>query len=439
MMRALDYLGTRADVDTSRVGLTGESGGGIPSVYLFAAEERIKCTVPVVYASAMAVNPVNGCPCNHIPGVLQIGDRADAMAIRAPAPVMVFGAEVDQEFPAEGMKQTGEKLKAIWSLYDAADDVGHRIFEGGHDYSKPMREQAIGFFNKHLLGKGDGSPVPEEVEYETRDPKDLVLKCDPEPEHLRLTMREVAFANLARTLPRKLDDVIALNGGVPERGPLNFKVLAEAERRMQVVFDSEPGLTIPGLFWLPEVEPVGGVVLISEGGKVEAETDFDVSKLLAKGLACLAIDVRGFGELSGVEGEHIPFGDVQSLDLRLMTYLGTADSFAMATDVAAAVEVLRQYVPKVSVVGKGFAGSQVAMFAGLLDRDVHRVAGLQGMISYTEALNLPAGEYWPTWKFLQPRANYGAPLSHLRMLLGERAVWSMHDEPDPDWVAFVSD
>lgn len=437
LMRALDYLGSRSDVDTSKVGLTGESGGGIPAVYLFAVDERIKCTVPVVYATSLEVNPHNGCPCNHIPGVLQVGDRADAMAIRAPAPAMVFGAQEDWEFPPEGTKLTGEKLKHIWSLYDAGDATGWRVFDGGHDYSKPMREQAIGFFNKHLLGLGDGSPVPDQ-EFETRDPEDPVFQCDPEPDHLRLTMREVAFGNLLRALPRKLDDVIALNGGVPDRAPLDFKILAEAESRMQVTFASEPGLTIPGLLWLPEGEPKGGVVFISENGKVTAEAEFGIPELVAKGFACLAIDVRGFGELQGAEGERKSFDDVQCSDIRLTTYLGVADSFAMSADALAAVEALEQYTPKVSVVGKGWTGSQVAMFTGLLDRSVEKVVGLQSMISYTESLNLPAGDYWFSGHYLQPRANLGAPLSHLRMLLGARAIWGMHDEPDPDWVGFLA-
>jgi cephalosporin-C deacetylase-like acetyl esterase len=436
LIRALDYLGTRADVDTSKVGLTGESGGGIPSVYMFSVDERVKCSIPVVYATSLEVNPHNGCPCNHIPGVLQVGDRADAMAIRAPAPVLVIGAQEDWEFPPEGTKLTGEKLKAVWSLYGAEDAAEWQVFEGAHDYSKAMRERAIGFFNKHLLGKGDGSPVPD-PEFDTRDPEDPVLICDPEPERLRFTMREVAFSNLLRALPRKFDDVVALNGGIPERAPLNFKVLAEADNRMEVTFDSEPGLTIPGLLWLPEGEPNGGVVLVSESGKTTAQTEFGVAGLLKRGLVCLAIDVRGFGELRGNEGERKEFQDVRCLDIRLTTYLGVADAFAMAVDAVAGVEALRQYAPRISVVGKGWTGSQVAMFAGLLDRDVEKVVGLQSMVSYTEALNKPAGEYWFTKHYLQPRANCGAPLSHLRMLLGERGLFGVHDEEEPDWVGFL--
>src|SRR5262249_48315049 len=159
-IRALDYLETRPEADMGRVGLTGASGGGLATTYAFAADERFGCAVPVCYATSLEVNPNNGCLCNHVPGTLQIGDRADGLAIRAPAPVLVIGASDDPEFPPEGTKRTGEKLEALWSLLGAPGAARWRIFESGHDYSRPMREAALGFLDLHLRGRGDGSPVP---------------------------------------------------------------------------------------------------------------------------------------------------------------------------------------------------------------------------------------------------------------------------------------
>ena len=159
LMRALDYLETRPEADMARVGITGASGGGLATVYAFAADDRIKCAVPVVYASSMEVNPVNGCLCNHVPATLQVGDRSDVLAIRAPAPVLVIGAQEDPEFPPEGTRRTGEKLKQSWALFGAQENARWKLFDGPHDYNREMRELAIGFFDEHLRGVGDGSPV----------------------------------------------------------------------------------------------------------------------------------------------------------------------------------------------------------------------------------------------------------------------------------------
>jgi len=46
-MRAIDYLETRKEVDVSRIGITGISGGGAVSWYAAAADERIAVAVPV--------------------------------------------------------------------------------------------------------------------------------------------------------------------------------------------------------------------------------------------------------------------------------------------------------------------------------------------------------------------------------------------------------
>jgi cephalosporin-C deacetylase-like acetyl esterase len=416
MMRALDYLETRPECDMTRVGLTGASGGGLATMYEFAADERIKVAIPVVYAASMEIAPDNGCNCNHVPATLQIGDRSDVMAIRAPAPVYLIGATNDGEFPPAGTKLSGEKLKKIYALYGAEDRTGWEVFPGPHDYNKSMRERAMGFFNKFLKGVGDGSPVPES-EIKTEDPTDpQFLALSPVPNNIK-TMRDIARENLAHVADASFADVVALNGGLPKRAPLSLKLLPSIGDHQAVTFQSEAGLTIPGLLWKPKGTPKAGVVLVSENGKIAAEKEFDVLSLVKAGYAVLAIDVRGVGELTG-------------LDLRLMIYLGTSCAFAMATDACAAVDALRAITPKVAVVGSGSAGSQVAMFAGLMDPTISGVAGLQGMKSYVECLNLPLAQYNMDGFMLQPRANNGATLDHLRSLVKCKKVWSFTGDKD---------
>jgi len=419
-MRALDYLATRPEADMSRVGLTGASGGGLAAMYEYAADERITCAVLVVYPSSLEINPDNGCACNHVPGVLQIGDRSDIIAARAPAPVFVIGARQDGEFPPAGTQLTGEKLKKIWGLYGAGDSTGWQIFEGPHDYNKLMRERAMGFFDKFLKGKGDGSPVPEPA-LKTEDPSDSQFLAQPQVPKGSKTMRDIARENLAAASPVSFAEVVRLNGGIPKRVSLNFKVISTEGRKSAVTFQSEAGLTIPGLLWLPEGTPKGAVVLVSEGGKIAAAKEFDVPALLTAGCACLAIDTRGTGELQG-------------LDIRLMTYLGTAPAFAMAIDAVAAVEAMRKYSQKVAVMGAGLGGAQVPMFTALMDPSIAYVAGLQGIKSYSEVLDLPEEDKGVNYFTIQPRANFSGPLEALKALVKCPADWTAHGEKDPDLV-----
>src|SRR5262249_9487682 len=160
-------------------------------------------------------NPHNGCLCNHVPATLAIGDRADVLAIRAPAPVLVIGAQDDREFPPEGTKKTGEKLAALWKLFGAdasPGSTGWKVFPGPHDYNQGMRELALGFFDRHLRGSGDGSPVKEPaLQPEKADGPELFCLAEP-PAH-ELTLRDVARARLAQIQPRSWDEVVAVEGG----------------------------------------------------------------------------------------------------------------------------------------------------------------------------------------------------------------------------------
>ncbi|MBS1237846.1 MAG: Acetyl xylan esterase, partial [Deltaproteobacteria bacterium] len=45
-MRALDYLATRPEVDSERIGVTGISGGGVMTWLLTALDGRIKAAAP---------------------------------------------------------------------------------------------------------------------------------------------------------------------------------------------------------------------------------------------------------------------------------------------------------------------------------------------------------------------------------------------------------
>ncbi|MBI5434353.1 MAG: acetylxylan esterase [Planctomycetes bacterium] len=404
LMRALDYLATRPEADLTRVCITGTSGGGHATMFAFAADERFTCAVPCCYPSSFLDGWDNGCDCNHAPGYVQVGDRADVLGIRAPAPVFVIGATDDDEFPARGTQRTGEKLAAQWKLFGAEEHAWSRLFEGGHDYSQPMREAALGFFDLYLKGKGDGSPVPEETA-KTEEPEDPALVCLVDPPAKQTTMRDVARGVAARAGEVSWEDVVALNGGLPERAPIELRFLAPipGESGRAVTFESEPGLTIPGIYWGPE-QPKAAFVLVSEHGKNAARAEFDVERLVADGYACLAIDVRGFGELPG-------------LDPKLMSYLGIADSFAMGFDAARAADALLARTKNVTIWGKGSCGSLVALYGGLIEPRT-LIFGDDALASWDQLFD----DSVPTYT-LQPRVGYGASLARLRELAGNRLDW----------------
>src|SRR5579871_5527120 len=59
-MRALDYLESRKEVDPKRLGVTGRSGGGATSWWVTAADERVRCAVPVAGIADLRAHVVEG-------------------------------------------------------------------------------------------------------------------------------------------------------------------------------------------------------------------------------------------------------------------------------------------------------------------------------------------------------------------------------------------
>ncbi len=415
-MRALDYLETRPDADMTRVGITGASGGGLATVYAFAADRRFRAAVPVVYASSLEVNPDNGCQCNHVPGTLQVGDRSDVLAVRAPAPVLIIGAQDDLEFPPEGMRRSGEKLKRIWKLFRREGDAVTALFPGGHDYSRPMRELMIGFFDRHLRGIGDGRPVPEpQYSTEPADSKELV--CLPDPPQGLLTMTEIAWQRLAlHDGNQPFADLVALNGGLPTRRVVKLDALGETGPVRHVTIETDRGLAVPGILRFPERIPRGVLILLADGGKVQAERLLGAKSLVELGFATLALDVRGTGELA-------------PLDLRLMAYLGEGAPFGMGWDAARAADAVRVYSPKVAVVGTGPCAAQAALFATLMEPCISVAAGLDGPREFADLFAPDVPEL-----AIQPRADLAPSLSHLRSLVGSKGFWGFRGERQPNWV-----
>lgn len=233
LVRGLDYCETRPEIDASKVGLTGASGGGTATMLAFAFEERIHAAAPVCAATSMEIMPHNGCFCNHLSGLMEIGDRSDIMAIRAPAPICLIGASEDPEFPLEGHQKSYEKLRTIYGRYKAEDKVRLEIVEGKHDYNRRMREAMYAFFAEHLKGEPrrghiaeprpltDGGTNPFEAGTEKHDNPELMVTT-PDQRETR-TFRQLLEQNLAEPYPSDFEAEKRLAPWI-KYGHLNLKV-----------------------------------------------------------------------------------------------------------------------------------------------------------------------------------------------------------------------
>ncbi len=181
-IRGLDYLLARGDVDPERIGCTGASGGGLNTLYAAAVDERIRVAVPVVYLTSFEEflkTKIDHCPCSHLPGLLQFADMGDILALLAPRPALLFAARDDPSFTIAGARAARAQALPAYRTLKAERNLALQEFDGPHDYNQPMREAMVGWMELHLLGRGDGKPIPEPPF--TPEPRDSpALACFPD-------------------------------------------------------------------------------------------------------------------------------------------------------------------------------------------------------------------------------------------------------------------
>jgi dienelactone hydrolase len=161
--RMVDYLLTRPEVDGSRLGITGASGGGNQTMYAGALDERFAAVVPVCSVGTyQAYLKAACCVCEVLPGALQFTEEGAVLGLVAPRALMVVSATKDAfQFSVGEAAKSIDYARAAYNLHGAGAKLAHRTFESPHAYSQPMREAMYGWMTKWLKGEGDGQPIPE--------------------------------------------------------------------------------------------------------------------------------------------------------------------------------------------------------------------------------------------------------------------------------------
>lgn len=134
--RGIDYLSERGDVDMSRVGVMGNSGGGTVSIYAAAVLDRVCFAMPscAFCTYADSIMSIYHCADNYVPGLLRWAESPDVLGLFAPKPVVVVNGRDDPIFPLDGVRAAFADLQAIYAAAGHADRCRLVIGEGGHRF-----------------------------------------------------------------------------------------------------------------------------------------------------------------------------------------------------------------------------------------------------------------------------------------------------------------
>ena len=136
--RLIDYAVTRPEIDTDRIVVTGNSGGGTVSLFAAACDERIVIAVPSSYFCTFehSIGSIHHCECNYVPGMMHTAEMYDVAGLIAPRPFLAVAGVEDPIFPIQGVREAYAKLATIYAAAGVPSRCRLSENNGGHRYYK---------------------------------------------------------------------------------------------------------------------------------------------------------------------------------------------------------------------------------------------------------------------------------------------------------------
>jgi dienelactone hydrolase len=155
--RSVDYLITRPEVDSNKIGCGGLSGGGLRAVFLAGLDQRIKCGVCVGFMSTIRGVLKNHikCPPGHgllmyVPQLLSYLDLPDVISLLAPSPLMIQFNSEDELFSLEGQQDADRKISQIYLKMGCSNNYVGKFYAGPHKFDVVMQKAAFEWLENWL-------------------------------------------------------------------------------------------------------------------------------------------------------------------------------------------------------------------------------------------------------------------------------------------------
>ena len=326
-LRALDYLQSRPEVNSKRIGVMGNSGGGTLSSYLMALDERIGAAAPSCFITTFR-DVCDRCGPQDAEqnsfGQLAFGlNHAGYVLLRAPSPVCLNCSHGDF-FPFEGSQKTFATARAVFSRFGWDDRITMIDVPGPHGWKEGARTGSIQWMRRWL--REDPSALPLDLDHLRAVCADFDAKkadCGlQEPAAWVTPTGQVRDLPGARSVydilrdelaavektrkklsPEELKRTVRKVAGIRERAAIPFTpselqtVTHAGFKEIRQSFALPSGIALPAVTFVPD-KPTGAPVLVVDGaGKTNAANL--VEKYLAAGHPVMTADLTGTGEIGG--------------------------------------------------------------------------------------------------------------------------------------------
>ena len=134
--RAIDVLETLSEIDSEKIGVMGNSGGGTATYYAACVDKRIKIAMPScsVCSYKRSIAALRHCSCNYIPNIAKYFDMGELACLIAPRPLVVVAGQNDNGFFIDGVKDVYNTIEKIYEKKGAKDKCRLVVGNEGHRF-----------------------------------------------------------------------------------------------------------------------------------------------------------------------------------------------------------------------------------------------------------------------------------------------------------------
>ncbi len=137
VMRTIDWIATRPELDAKRVGCMGISGGGTCAQFSTALDTRIQAAFISGYLNTFrdSIMSISHCIDNYVPGILNYAESYDVAGLIAPRPLFSEGGDRDPIFPVDATRESFARVKKVYEVFGVPERARQQIFSGEHEFN----------------------------------------------------------------------------------------------------------------------------------------------------------------------------------------------------------------------------------------------------------------------------------------------------------------
>jgi len=389
-IRALDYVLTRQEADKKFLGVTGNSGGGTLTTWLWAVEPRFTVAAPSCFITPFLYNLENELPQDieqNPPDILANRiELGDFFISRAPSSLILLGQKYDY-FDIRGFNEICKEVEKFYDIFNAKENFEFFIGNNPHGYYSDAQKAMVSFFCK-IAGK---KHTKHEIEINIEKPETLfatekgnVIKQGSKPIYIMIGEKvDEIEKNREKLSVHKMKVILKKLFGIPETIEIpHYRVLRPYSLKKKTI--ARYGIETEKEIWIilkKKVENSEHIFNLEIENEINlclpdicSEDEILNERKFLKKCAEYFIDVRGMGESMPEEKKNFfrPYGYDFMID-RFYYMFGESYLGKRIFDVLSTIQLIKSKGCKTINLYGNRQGAIIGLFVALFSEEIKNI------------------------------------------------------------------